>query len=140
MRIDLINPSHVSFGFGVITPRWLYVLAQATPTRFGDPLITDETLEPLAASAIVCGDIVAIGIHTGNALRGSELGVMMRAAGAKVVLDGIHATLFPEEAHDLGGAHVVVKDDGDSGVGTSFGRLRHRVLRRGVRGGTGRSW
>jgi hypothetical protein len=26
MRIHLINPSHASFGVGVITPRWLYVL------------------------------------------------------------------------------------------------------------------
>jgi len=117
MRVHLINPSHVSFGIAVITPRWLYAPTQATPTRFGDPLITDETLEPLDDSAIARGDIVGVGIHTGNALRGSELGVMTRAAGAKVVLGGIHATLFPEEAHDLGGAHVAVKGDGDSGVG-----------------------
>ena len=32
MTIYLVNPSHVSFGIGVITPRWLYVLAAATPT------------------------------------------------------------------------------------------------------------
>src|SRR4030088_1017042 len=78
MTIHLINPSHVSFGIGVITPRWLYVLAQATPTRFGDPVITDETLEPLDSSTIARGDIVGIGIHTGNALRGYELGLMAR--------------------------------------------------------------
>jgi hypothetical protein len=30
MTVYLINPSHVSFGIGVITPRWLYVLASAT--------------------------------------------------------------------------------------------------------------
>jgi hypothetical protein len=47
MRIHLINPSHVSFGIGVIAPRWLYGRAPATPAQFGDPLITDETLEPL---------------------------------------------------------------------------------------------
>ena len=70
VRVHLINPSHVSFGVGVITPRWLYVLAQATPPRFGDPLITDETLEPLNPTIIARGDIVGIGIHTGNALRG----------------------------------------------------------------------
>src|SRR3990170_625983 len=57
MTIHLINPSHVSFGIGVITPRWLYVLARATPTRFGDPVITDETLEPLDPTIIARGDI-----------------------------------------------------------------------------------
>jgi radical SAM superfamily enzyme YgiQ (UPF0313 family) len=113
MRVHLINPSHVSFGVGVITPRWLYVLAAATPPAFGDPVLTDETLEPLAPSAIQPGDIVGIGIHTGNALRGYEVGIAARRAGAQVVFGGIHATLYPEEAHQLGGAHAVVKGDGD---------------------------
>ena len=45
MKIYLINPSHVSFGIGVITPRWLYVLASATPTEYGTPTLIDETLE-----------------------------------------------------------------------------------------------
>ena len=113
MRVHLINPSHVSFGIGVITPRWLYVLAQATPARFGDPVITDETLELLDPATISKGDIVGIGIHTGNALRGYELGRLARAAGAMVVFGGIHATLFPEEAHELGAANAVVRGDGD---------------------------
>ena len=113
MRVHLINPSHVSFGIGVITPRWLYVLADATPRHYGDPVITDETLEPLDSSAIASGDIVGIGIHTGNALRGYEIGVMARRAGATVIYGGIHATLFPDEALGLGEAHAVVKGDGD---------------------------
>ncbi|MEO8481514.1 MAG: radical SAM protein [Acidobacteriota bacterium] len=113
MKIHLINPSHVSFGIGVITPRWLYVLAEATPRRFGDPVITDETLDPLDPSRIAPGDIVGIGIHTGNALRGYEIGRLARAAGATVIFGGIHATLFPDEVHELGGAHAVVKGDGD---------------------------
>jgi radical SAM superfamily enzyme YgiQ (UPF0313 family) len=29
------------------------------------------------------------------------------------VYGGIHATLYPEEAFELGGAHAVVKGDGD---------------------------
>src|SRR5438105_13587663 len=113
MSIHLVNPSDVSFGIGVITPRWLYVLAQATPSRFGDPIITDETLELLDPSTIAAGDVVGIGIHTGNALRGYQIGKLARDAGAHVVFGGIHATLFPEEAHELGGAHAVVKGDGD---------------------------
>jgi len=113
MTTYLLNPSHVSFGIGVITPRWLYVLAAATPPAFGTPRLVDETLEAFDAAVIKAGDIVGIGIHTGNALRGYELGVAARAAGAYVVFGGIHATLFPEEAHTLGGAHAVVTGDGE---------------------------
>jgi radical SAM superfamily enzyme YgiQ (UPF0313 family) len=113
MSVYLINPSHVSFGIGVITPRWLYVLASATPKEYGEPLLVDETLESFDAAAISKGDIVGIGIHTGNALRGYEIGNAARAAGAYVVYGGIHATLYPDEAHDIGGAHAVVTGDGE---------------------------
>ncbi len=113
MIVHLINPSHVSFGVGVITPRWLYVLASATPAAYGTPVLTDETLEPLDVATISRGDVVGIGIHTGNALRGYEIGTAARAAGAYVVFGGIHATLYPDEARDLGGAHTVVTGDGE---------------------------
>ena len=36
-----------------------------------------------------------------------------RARGATVVFGGIHATLYPQEAQELGGAHAVVRGDGD---------------------------
>jgi tRNA A37 methylthiotransferase MiaB len=73
----------------------------------------DETLEAFDTAAIQRGDIVGIGIHTGNALRGYEIGTAARAQGAYVVFGGIHATLYPDEAHALGGAHAVVTGDGD---------------------------
>jgi radical SAM superfamily enzyme YgiQ (UPF0313 family) len=111
--VHLINPSHVSFGVAVITPRWLYVLAAATGTRWGDPHLIDETLEATDVSTIAPGDVVGIGIHTGNARRGYELGKKVRERGAWVVYGGIHATLYPDEAHQHGGAHAVVKGDGD---------------------------
>ena len=73
MTTYLVNPSHVSFGIGVITPRWLYVLASATP----EPTAT----RPHRRNARTArpghhrpGDVVGIGIHTGNALRGYEIG------------------------------------------------------------------
>jgi len=113
MTVHLVNPSHLSFGVGVITPRWLFVLAGATPPAYGPPRITDETLEPLDSDSVQPGDVVGIGIHTGNALRGYEIGTLARARGATVVYGGIHATLYPDEAHRLGGAHAVVKGDGD---------------------------
>jgi radical SAM superfamily enzyme YgiQ (UPF0313 family) len=112
-RVHLINPSNLSFGVAVITPRWLYVLAAATGTAWGDPNIIDETLEPLDISQVNKGDVVGIGIHTGNALRGYEVGRLARQRGAWVVFGGIHATLFPDEVHQHGSAHAVVKGDGD---------------------------
>jgi hypothetical protein len=117
MTVHLVNPSHVSFGIGVITPRWLYVLASATPAEYGAPALVDETLELLDSSSIASGDVVGIGIHTGNALRGYEIGRMARAAGAYVVYGGIHATLYPDEAREVGGAHAVVSGDGESAWG-----------------------
>jgi radical SAM superfamily enzyme YgiQ (UPF0313 family) len=113
MTVHLVNPSHLAFGVGVITPRWLFVLAGATPANFGTPVITDETLEALDLKRVQRGDIVGLGIHTGNALRGYELGRELRERGATVIYGGIHATLYPNEAHELGGAHAVVKGDGD---------------------------
>src|SRR6478672_4409730 len=111
--IHLVNPSTKSFGVAVITPRWLYVLASATGTQWGDPRIVDETLDPIDMSSIAAGDVVGIGINTGNALRGYEIGREARARGAWVVFGGIHATLFPDEVREHGGAHAVVKGDGD---------------------------
>jgi len=121
LQVHLVNPSHVSFGVGVITPRWLFVIAAATPSEFGDPVITDETLELLDVSTIKPGDVVGIGIHTGNALRGYEIGRAAKQAGASVVFGGIHATLYPEEAHELGAATAVVKGDGDAIWGQVIG-------------------
>jgi radical SAM superfamily enzyme YgiQ (UPF0313 family) len=112
-RVHLVNPSTQSFGVAVITPRWLYVLASATGTRWGDPHLVDETLEQLDFNTIAPGDVVGIGIHTGNARRGYDIGREVRRRGAWVVFGGIHATLFPDEAVEHGGAHAVVRGDGD---------------------------
>ena len=113
MRVHLVNPSESSFGTSVITPRWMFVLAAATPSVYGDPHIADETLDPFDPASIQPGDVVGIGIHTANAARGLALGRIARERGAWVVFGGIHATLFPDEALELGGAHSVVKGDGD---------------------------
>ena len=88
MRVHLINPSDTAFGTAVITPRWLYVLAAATPFSYGTPQIVDETLDQLDPETVSPGDIVGIGIHTGNALRGYMLGRIVRERGATVVFGG----------------------------------------------------
>lgn len=111
MRVHLINPSDTAFGTAVITPRWLFVLAAATPNEFGDPILCDETLEALDLSTIAAGDIVGIGIHTGNALRGYAIGGLAKQRGALVVFGGIHTTLYPEEAFERGAADCVIRGE-----------------------------
>ena len=135
MRTHLLNPSDVSFGTAVITPRWMYVLAAATPAEYGDPVLVDETLAPLDPGTVQPGDVVGIGIHTANALRGYHLGKQARERGAYVVFGGIHATLYPEEAHELGGAHAVVKGDGDKVWSRVLADCRSGALERVYEGG-----
>jgi radical SAM superfamily enzyme YgiQ (UPF0313 family) len=91
----------------------MFVLAAATPRVVGDPILVDESLEPIVPESIQAGDIVGISVHTGNALRGYQVGQMARARGAWVIYGGIHATLYPEEVLERGAAHAVVKGDGD---------------------------
>jgi radical SAM superfamily enzyme YgiQ (UPF0313 family) len=112
-RVHLINPSDLTFGVAVITPRWLYVLAAATGSRWGDPHLVDETLDHVDPADFAPGDVVGIGIHTGNALRGYAIGRLARERGAWVVFGGIHATLYPDESRERGAAHAVVRGDGD---------------------------
>lgn len=135
LRVHIVNPSDDAFGVGVITPRWVYVLAAATPPRFGNPIITDETLEKLDLETVQAGDVVGIGIHTANAYRGYEIGKAARARGAWVVYGGIHATLYPEEAHELGAAHAAVKGDGDIAWGEVLGDIEKGVPERIYEGG-----
>jgi hypothetical protein len=73
----------------VITPRWLYVLASATPRAYGDPNLVDETLEPFDPDTVSAGDVVGIGIHTANAHRGYVIGRAAREKGAFVVYGGM---------------------------------------------------
>jgi radical SAM superfamily enzyme YgiQ (UPF0313 family) len=120
MVVHLINPSDSSFGTAVITPRWLYVLAGATPSSFGKPRIVDETIETLVLETIQAGDMVGIGIHTGNALRGYEVGRLAKQRGAWVIFGGIHATLYPDEPFQQGSADAVVKGDGDIAWGEAL--------------------
>jgi len=113
LSVHLVNPSDNSFGTAVITPRWLFVLAAATPRNAGNPILVDESLEQVVPESIMPGDIVGISVHTGNALRGYEVGRLAHARGAWVIYGGIHATLYPDEAFELGNAHAVVTGDGD---------------------------
>jgi radical SAM superfamily enzyme YgiQ (UPF0313 family) len=120
MRVHLVNPSDVSFGIGVMTPRSVYVIAAATPACYSDRLITGETLERFDPDRLQLGNVIGIGINTANALRGLEVGRIARERGAWVVFGGIHASLYPDEAYELGEAHAVVKGDGEGIWATVF--------------------
>jgi radical SAM superfamily enzyme YgiQ (UPF0313 family) len=113
LPVHLINPNDNCFGTGIIVPRWLYVLASATPDRFGVPSILDETLDPFDPGSVQSGDVVGIGVHTLNALRGYEVGRLAKERGAHVVYGGIHASLYPDEPFERGAASAVVRGDGD---------------------------
>ena len=76
-------------------------------------MICDETLHHLNFATVQPGDVVGIGIHTGNALRGYALGRQLKEHGATVVFGGVHPSLYPEEAFERGCADAVVKGDGD---------------------------
>jgi len=135
LRVHLINPSDTAFGTAVITPRWLFVLAAATPDEFGDPILCDETLEALNVDSIHAGDIVGIGIHTGNALRGYAIGHLVKQRGGFVIFGGIHSTLFPEEAFERGAADCVVRGDGDLAWGQALRDHRRGRVQRIYEGG-----
>jgi len=79
MKVYLINPSDSSFGISVITPRWLYVLAAATPSCFGDPVIVDETLEQLDGRGIA--EVLQLGILLELGFTRAMHCVAMKSAG-----------------------------------------------------------
>src|SRR5579885_2121956 len=135
MSVHLVNPSDASFGTAVITPRWLFVLAAATPESFGDPILCDETLRHWDPASTRAGDVVGIGIHTGNALRGYTVGRLARERGAWVIFGGVHPTLYPEEAFERGGAHAVVRGDGDLAWGIALTDCANGRLKKMYEGG-----
>jgi radical SAM superfamily enzyme YgiQ (UPF0313 family) len=112
-KVVLINPANSTVGYSFITPRWLFVIAQATPIDLvGEPVIVDETIEGLNEHLIEPGDIVGIGINTGNCLSGYRTLRTAKRRGATVIMGGVHSTIFPEEPIEMG-ADAVITGNGD---------------------------
>lgn len=111
-RVFLVNPARVTAGYSFFTPRWLYVLAGATPSDVDSLTVVDETLTRFDASRVGPGDIVGIGISSGNCVAGYRVAQAAKASGATVVMGGIHCTIFPEEPLRHG-ADAVVTGNGD---------------------------
>jgi radical SAM superfamily enzyme YgiQ (UPF0313 family) len=129
-KVILVNPAHFSTGFSFFTPRWLFVLAAATPPELGDPVLVDETISPFDPAVVETGDIVGIGICTGNCMAGYKILSEAKRRGATVVFGGIHTTIFPHEPLQRG-ADAVVTGNGDVIWSRVVGdALRGRLQRR----------
>ena len=112
-KVILLNPSVTTMGYSVITPRWLFVIAEATPRDLvGDPVLVDEAIKPFDPDIVEPGDIVGIGISTGNCVAGYRLLKEAKSRGAIVIMGGIHPTIFPDEPLEMG-ADAVVTGNGD---------------------------
>ena len=112
-KVTLINPASTTIGYSFITPRWLYVLAQATPVDLvGQPRIVDESIAAFDPDTVTKGDIVGIGIHTGNCVPGYRIIQEAKKRGATVIVGGIHTTIFPDEPLEMG-ADAIVTGSGD---------------------------
>jgi radical SAM superfamily enzyme YgiQ (UPF0313 family) len=113
-KVVLVNPAMSTLGYSVITPRWLFVIAQATPRELvGDPVVIDEALQEFRSNMVQAGDIVGIGITTGNCLAGYRILKEAKSRGATVVMGGVHPTIFPDEPLEMG-ADAVVTGNGDT--------------------------
>jgi radical SAM superfamily enzyme YgiQ (UPF0313 family) len=113
-KVFLVNPSVTTAGYSFITPRWLFVIAQATPPNIaGDPILVDESLRRFDPGVVSPGDIVGVGITTGNCIPGYRVLKEAKKRGATVIMGGIHATIFPEEPLRMG-ADAVVTGSGET--------------------------
>src|SRR3989344_1899910 len=139
-KIFLVNPNLVTMGFATITSRWMYVIAAATPDRFGRPVIVDEALRPFNLDTIEQGDVVGIGSYTANIHNAYALGRKAKERGAFVVYGGSHPSAVPEEALDARYGHgdAVVVGDGDIAWGELLRDYANGCPKEIYKTGTGR--
>lgn len=95
-----------------MTPRWLPVIAAATPAAHrGRLLLIDQAIEEVDPRRFRAGDLVGLSIHTVNARRAYDLARRIKLESkATIVFGGVHATLFPQEALEHGADSVVTGD------------------------------
>lgn len=129
-KVILVNPSMSTAGYSFITPRWLYVIAQSTPVDLvGDPVLVDESIQKFNPDLVSAGDIVGIGISTGNCIPGYRALRDAKSRGATVIMGGIHTTIFPEEPLRMG-ADAVVTGSGEAVWNQAVrDALEHRLQR-----------
>ena len=113
----------------MITPRWQYVLAAATPAHpSAIQALVDETFSPLDPDSISCRQRRGRQLEfTPRMHCGYEIGKLARERGAFVIPGGIHATLPGRGDRTVGGLTLVVKAATTAMTyGNEFCRLRKR--------------
>ncbi len=73
----------------------------------GDPIPIGEPVEGFDRDIIDPGDIVAIGIHTGNCLPCYRVLKEANSKGARVIMGSVHSTISPDEPLEMGSDSVV---------------------------------
>ena len=113
-RVHLINPSNLSFGVAVITPRWLIRAGGGDRHELGRPEHRSTKRSNRSISNRSPRATWSASASTpATRCAATRSAALARERGAWVVFGGIHATLFPDEVHEHGAAHAVVKGDGD---------------------------
>ncbi len=100
----------------------------------GDLLLVDEAIEKFDANIVHPGDIVGIGISTGNCLAGYRILKEAKSKGATVIMGGIHPTIFPDEPLEMG-ADAVVTGNGDQVWSKVMNDALNHTLQRRYLGG-----
>jgi len=93
-KLLLINPINTFSYNNYYEPHALGVLCALTPKNFEIEII-DENVEPFTYRQ---ADLVAITSYTSNINRAYQIAKIYRNKSVPVVLGGVHASLFPDEA------------------------------------------
>ena len=85
-------------------PLALLTLAALTPPEH-EVTVADENIERVRFDD--APGLVGISVKADTFYRACEIARAYRRRGIRVVFGGIHPTLYPNEAHELGAAHAV---------------------------------
>ena len=108
MRVHLVNPSDVSFGTAVITPRWLYVLAAATPWSTAHPRSSTKPWSPSTSIGLPAATSSASASTPATRCAATRSG-SWRARGARSSSSAAFTPrCIPTRPASTGGAHAVV--------------------------------
>jgi radical SAM superfamily enzyme YgiQ (UPF0313 family) len=143
LRLHLINPDNpvVSLNkvrwnrlnkYRVWKPLGLLVVAGLTPSEWEVTLI-DENLGHPDYRQLPKPDLVGITAFTSQAPRAYEVAATYRAMGVPVVIGGIHATFWRDEALEY--ADAVITGEAESVWGQVLEDARNHALRRVYEGG-----
>ncbi|MBI5482467.1 MAG: B12-binding domain-containing radical SAM protein [Deltaproteobacteria bacterium] len=109
MLVRLVTPANEDSAY--VKSLGVAILAAHTPADV-DLAYTDDLLDPIDLRRLPPADLVGLSVCSKTARRAYALADAWRAAGARVVLGGIHATALPDEARAHADAVVVGEAEG----------------------------